>query len=155
LKEALDTRDVALKGITTDGSARAPAPSRPVFGEVAQQICPFHVLKELPQGIRSAVAAERNRLGKATPTLKRGRPASKDQVARRVARQSKQSQEKIRGLFQDRFLFGKRRLKPRERKRLVHKAPYGRTLQPSPLPQGPARGAHEAYVPRLITSPSS
>ena len=38
---------------------------------------------------------------------------------------------------------------------LLHKAPYGRTLQPSPLTQGPARGAHEAYVPRLITSPSS
>jgi hypothetical protein len=37
----------------------------------------------------------------------------------------------------------------------MHKAPYGRTLQPSPLTQGPARGAHEAYMPRLITSPSS
>jgi hypothetical protein len=37
----------------------------------------------------------------------------------------------------------------------LHKAPCGRTLQPSPLDQGPARGALEAYVPRLITSPSS
>jgi hypothetical protein len=37
----------------------------------------------------------------------------------------------------------------------LHIAPYGRTLQPSPLAQGPARGAVEAYVPRLITSPSS
>ena len=37
----------------------------------------------------------------------------------------------------------------------VHIAPCGRTLQPSPLAQGPARGAVEAYVPRLITSPSS
>src|SRR6266540_1344966 len=37
----------------------------------------------------------------------------------------------------------------------LHKAPCGRTLQPSPLGQGPARGALEAYVPRLITSPSS
>ena len=36
-----------------------------------------------------------------------------------------------------------------------HKAPYGRTLQPSPLDQGPARCALEVYVPRLITSPSS
>ncbi len=37
----------------------------------------------------------------------------------------------------------------------LHIAPCGRTLQPSPLDQGPARGALEAYVPRLITSPSS
>ncbi len=37
----------------------------------------------------------------------------------------------------------------------LHIAPCGRTLQPSPLDQGPARCALEAYVPRLITSPSS
>ena len=120
LKEALDARDLALKGITTDGSALSPEPIRTVFGEVAHQICTFHVLKELTQGILSAVAAERNRLAKSKPKLKRGRPASKDKVARRLARQSKQIQEKIRGLFQDRFLFVKRRLKPSERKRLVH-----------------------------------
>src|SRR5712691_5066387 len=38
---------------------------------------------------------------------------------------------------------------------VLHIAPCGRTLQPSPLDQGPARCALEAYVPRLITSPSS
>ena len=37
----------------------------------------------------------------------------------------------------------------------VHKAPCGRTLQHQPLDQGPARGTLAAYVPRLITSPSS
>jgi hypothetical protein len=120
LKDALDARDLALKGITTDGSALYPEPIRTVFGEVAHQICTFHVLKELTQGILSAVAAERNRLAKSKPKLKRGRPASKDKVARRLARQSKQIQEKIRDLFQERFLFVKRRLKPSERKRLVH-----------------------------------
>lgn len=120
LKEVLDARGLALKGITTDGSALYPEPIRTVFGEVAHQICPFHVLKELTQGILSAVAAERNRLAKSKPKLKRGRPASKDKVAHRLARQSKQLQEKIRGLFQDRFLFVTRRLKPSERKRLVH-----------------------------------
>jgi hypothetical protein len=120
LKEALDARALALKGITTDGSALYPEPIRTVFGEVAHQICTFHVLKELTQGILSAVAAERNRLAKSKPKLKRGRPASKDKVARRLARQSKQIQEKIRGLFQERFLFVKRCLKPSERKRLVH-----------------------------------
>ncbi len=43
-------------------------------------------------------------------------------------------------------------LNPQE---VVHIAPCGRTLQPYPLDQGPARGALEAYVPRLILSPSS
>jgi len=66
------------------------------------------------------VAAERNRLAKSKPKLKRGRPASQDKVARRLARQSKQIQEKIRDLFQERFLFVKRRLQPSDRKRLVH-----------------------------------
>ena len=37
----------------------------------------------------------------------------------------------------------------------MHIAPYGRTFQRQPLNQGPARGALEAYVPRLIISPSS
>ena len=37
----------------------------------------------------------------------------------------------------------------------LHIAPCGRTLQPSPHTQGPARCTLEAYVPRLITSPSS
>jgi phosphate transport system substrate-binding protein len=37
----------------------------------------------------------------------------------------------------------------------MHKAPYGRTLEHQPLHQGPACCAVDAYVPRLITSPSS
>src|SRR5712692_2658974 len=120
LKTALADRDLVLQGITTDGSALYPEPIRTVFGAVAHQICTFHVLKELTQGILSAVAAERNRLATSKPKLKRGRPASKDKVACRLARRSKQIQEKICDLFQDRFLFVKRRLKPSERKRLVH-----------------------------------
>jgi hypothetical protein len=37
----------------------------------------------------------------------------------------------------------------------LNKAPYGRTLQHQSLYQGPARCALEAYVPRLLTCPSS
>ena len=132
LKHALADRGLALQGITTDGSPLYPEPIRTVFGEVAHQICTFHVLKELPQGILSAVAAERNRLAKSNPQLKRGRPASQDKVARRLARQSKQIQEKIRGVCQGRFLLVTRRLKPSERKRLVHITrglPQRRTLR--------------------------
>ena len=67
LKTALADRDLVLQGLTTDGSALYPEPIRTVFGDVAHQICPFHVLKELTHGILSAVAAERNRLAKSTP----------------------------------------------------------------------------------------
>src|SRR5437764_12570754 len=38
--------------------------------------------------------------------------------------------------------------------KFVHITPCGRTLQRQSLYQGPARCALEAYVPRLITSPS-
>jgi hypothetical protein len=111
---------LTLQGITTDGSALYPEPIRTVFGAVAHQICTFHVLKELTQGVLRAVAKERERLTKSKPKLKRGRPSSKDQAARRLARKSKQIQEKIRDVFQERFLFVKRRLKPSERKQCLH-----------------------------------
>jgi hypothetical protein len=120
LKTALTARDLTLKGITTDGSPLYPEPIRTVFGDVPHQICTFHVLKELTQGILRAVAAERHRLAKSKPKLKRGRPSSKDKTARRLARKSKTIQEKISDLFQGRFLFVKRRLKPSERKQFLH-----------------------------------
>ena len=99
LKTALAERALTLQGITTDGSALYPEPIRTVFGAVAHQICTFHVLKELTQGVLRAVAKERARLTKSKPKLKRGRPSSKEHAARRLARKSKQMQEKIRDLF--------------------------------------------------------
>ena len=119
LKTAVANRDLRLQGITTDGSPLYPAPLRTVFGDVPHQMCPFHVLKELPQGILCAVAAERHRLAKSKPKLKRGRPSSKEKTARRLARKSTTIQDKISGLFQGRFFFVKRRLKPSERKTLL------------------------------------
>jgi hypothetical protein len=120
LKTALDDRDLALKGITTDGSALYPEPIRTVFGDVRHQLCTFHVIKDLTQGVLKAVATERARLAKSKPKLGRGRPSSKDREARRLARKSKSMQQKISDLFQDRFLFVKRRLTPSERKRFRH-----------------------------------
>jgi hypothetical protein len=120
LKTALDERDLVLKGITTDGSSLYPDPIRKVFGDVPHQLCTFHVIKELTNGILKAVARERERLAQSKPKLKRGRPSSKDKAARRLARKSKSIQQKISDLFQDRFLFVKRRLKPSERKRLLY-----------------------------------
>jgi hypothetical protein len=66
-------RGLALQGITTDGSPLYPEPIRTVFGEVAHQICTFHVLQELTQGILSAVAAERNRLAKSLNVARKPR----------------------------------------------------------------------------------
>jgi hypothetical protein len=120
LKTALDDRELERKGITTDGSPLYPEPIRKVFGDVRHQLCTFHVIKELTKGILKAIAQERKRLGQSKPTLKRGRPSSKDKEARRKARKSKDIQQKISNLFQDRFLFVQRRLKPSERKRLLH-----------------------------------
>ena len=119
LKTVLTHRDLTLKGITTDGSPLYPEPIRTVFGAVPHQICTFHVLKELTQGVLRAVAAERHRLAQSKPKLQRGRPASQDKTARRLARKSKTIQDKISSLFQGRFLFVKRRLKPSEHKKLL------------------------------------
>src|SRR5882672_1474306 len=119
LKRALDERDLARKGITTAGSALYPAPIREVCGEVPHQRCPFPIIAALVQGVLRAVAAERKRLATAKPKLKRGRPSSTEQAARRVARKSKAMQEKIRDVFEGRFLFVTRRLTPSERHRLL------------------------------------
>ena len=120
LQTALDKRNLALKGITTDGSVLYPEPIRTVFGAVPHQLCTFHVIKELTQGVLKAVAKERDRLAKSTPKLKRGRPSSTDKAARRMARTNKAIQRKISDLFQDRFLFVKRRLTRSERHRCMH-----------------------------------
>jgi hypothetical protein len=119
LKTALTQRALTLKGMTTDGSPLYPEPIRTVFGEVPHQICTFHVLKELTQGILRAVAAERRRLANTKPRLKRGRPSSQDRTARRLARKSQQMREKISALCQGRFWFVKRRLKPSEPQQLL------------------------------------
>ena len=120
LQTALDERDLELKGITTDGSALYPEPIRTVFGQVPHQLCTFHVIKELTQGVLKAVAKERDRLAKSKPKLKRGRPSSKDKDARLLVRKSKSMQQKISDVFQDRFLFVQRRLTRAERHRYLH-----------------------------------
>lgn len=119
LKTAVDARGLALKGIPTDGSARSPAPIREVCGEVPHPLCPFHVSAALVQGVRSAVAAERQRLATAKPKVTRGRPSSTEHAARRVARQRKARQENMRDVFEGRFLCVNRRLTPSERHRLL------------------------------------
>src|SRR5437762_9710852 len=52
LKTALDARGLALKGITTDGSALYPEPIRIVFGDVPHQLCTFHVIWSCTPSLR-------------------------------------------------------------------------------------------------------
>jgi hypothetical protein len=120
LKTALQARNLTLRGITTDGSPLYPEPLAEVFSGVPHQLCQFHVIKEITKGVLKAVAQVRERLAQSKPKLKRGRPSSKDPAARRRARKSKAIQEQISDLFQDRYLFVRRRLKASERKRLMH-----------------------------------
>ena len=51
LKTALTTRDLALLGVTTDGSALYPEPLREVFGKVRHPICQFHVVAEVSKAV--------------------------------------------------------------------------------------------------------
>ena len=51
LKTALDTRDLKLLGITTDGSSLYPEPLAEVFSGVPHQLCQFHVIKEITKGV--------------------------------------------------------------------------------------------------------
>jgi hypothetical protein len=86
LKTALDTRDLKLLGITTDGSSLYPEPLAEVLSGVPHQLCQFHVIKEITKGVLKAVAKARESLAQFKPKLKRGRPSSKDKEARRRAR---------------------------------------------------------------------
>ncbi len=121
LQTALDERGVALKGLTTAGSALYPEPIRIVFGAVPPPLGPFHMLKDLTQGVLQAVAQERERLARSTPQGKRGRPSSTEQAARRRARKRKSLQQQISDVFHDRFLCVNRHVQPSERKRLLHR----------------------------------
>ena len=132
VKTALEERGVARKGLTTDGSALSPEPIRIVFGDVPHQRCPCHMSKDLTKGVLKAVATERERWARSTPTLPRDRPSSKEQAARRRARTSQSLRQKIRAVFQERSLLVKRRVKASERQRrmsITRGLPHLRTLR--------------------------
>lgn len=127
---ALEQRGLQLHGITTDGSPLYPVPLAEVFGAVPHQICEFHVLKELTKAILRAVAKVRKALAAAQPKLGRGRPASP--AARRAARRKTRLQQKIRDLFEQRYLFVQHHLTPAERttlRRITRGLPQLRTLR--------------------------
>jgi hypothetical protein len=127
---ALEQRNLALRGVTTDGSALYPEPIREVFGNVPHQVCEFHVLKELLKAVLHAVAKVRKELAATKERMGRGRPRSKQ--ARRAARRNRRLQRKIGDLFEHKNLFVARMLTPAQRrilKRITRGLPQLRTLR--------------------------
>ncbi len=129
-RSALQRRGLALRGITTDGSALYPEPISKVFGDIPHQVCEFHVIKELTKAILRAVAKVRKELAATKPKLGRGRPTS--QAARQAARRRKQIDQKVGDLFQHRYLFVQHDLTPAQRRtltRVTRGRPELRTLR--------------------------
>jgi len=127
---ALVERGLAVRGVTTDGSALYPEPIVAVFGDVPHQVCTFHVLREVVNAVLSAVAQERKRLTATAPKLPRGRPGTN--AARRAARRKKRIEGKVGELFAHRHLFVQRQLTPVERRtllRITRGLPQLRTLR--------------------------
>ncbi len=79
---------------TTDGSQRYPAPPplREVFGEVPQQICECHGVKEIVTAVCSAGASERKGVAAKQPPLPKGRPSTK--ATKKAARKKKNDPSK-------------------------------------------------------------
>lgn len=115
-KAELDSRGLAMCGITTDGSSLYPEPIANVFGPVRHQVCEFHVVKELVKAILHAVAKVRKGIAAEVPDLPRGRPTGE---TKRDVQKAKRLREKVRGLFEGRHLFVKRKLTEAEKKTLT------------------------------------
>ena len=116
-RKALDQRGLVLQGITTDGSPLYPGPICEVFGNVAHQVCQFHVLKELVKAILHALARVRKELATRKTRLPKGRPVTKK--ARRAARRNQRLQQKVADLFEHKTLFVAHTLTPAQRKTLT------------------------------------
>jgi hypothetical protein len=109
----LQTRHLAVTGITTDGSPLYPTPIATVFGDVPHQLCEFHLLADLNRAVLSAVAQVRKSLEARKPKVGRGRPTAS---MRKLIQQRQRLEQKISDLFTHRYLFVQRHLRPSEQK---------------------------------------
>jgi hypothetical protein len=117
-KQMLDSRGLAVKGITTDGSPLYPEAIVEVFGKVEHQSCQFHIIQEINKNIIKAVAKVRRQLKQKKIKRQRGRPSGRG--AKQIARKNKQVQKKIADLFEYRHLFVKHTLTGKDKKILQH-----------------------------------
>ena len=79
-----------MLGITTYGSDLYPVPLEAVFPGVPNQVCEFHVLKEITQAVLHAVAKVRKELKAAMPKRRRGRPPKAEAKETRRAQRREQ-----------------------------------------------------------------
>lgn len=115
-QEALASRGLKLRGVTTDGSDLYPRPISEVFGAVKHQVCRFPILAELTKAVLRAVARVRKCLTAQEPKLPRGRPGTPE--AKRKARRRRHLKQEVGDLFEHRHLFVRRDLTPGERRTL-------------------------------------
>ena len=111
-KTELVLRDLTLLGIVTDGSPLYPEAVGELFPGVTHQVCRFHVVKEINMAVLRAVAAVRRRLRAGIPKRPRGRPTK---ASRRVCAKIERLEALHKDLFDHRYLFVRRKLKPSER----------------------------------------
>jgi len=114
-KGQLESRQLQVKGITTDGSPLYPRPLAELWPDVRHQLCEFHVLKEITKAVLRAVAKLRKELSAKIPTPGRGRPG-KAQKAQ--ARKSGRQKQRVADLFENRHLFVRHRLTAGQKKLL-------------------------------------
>ena len=111
-KGRLQARQLAVRGITTDGSPLYPKPLAELWPDARHQVCEFHVLKEILKAVLHAVAKLRKELPAAIPKQPRGRP---NQRGGRQARRRARFKQRLADLFAHRHLFVQQRLTAAER----------------------------------------
>ena len=111
----LDARRCRTCGITTDGSPLYPKVLGELWPDAPQQICEFHVLKEITKAILRALAKLRKEMTSKIPQQPRGRPGrARRSLARKIARQKR----RVADLFEHRHLFVRHQLTTAQRERL-------------------------------------
>jgi hypothetical protein len=111
----LEARGLHVRGITTDGSSLYPVPLAELFPGVPHQVCEFHVLKELTQAVLHVLAKIRKELKAQVPKRPRGRPSKAQAPA---ARRARRAEQRVRDLFEHRYLFVRKGLTAAEAKTL-------------------------------------
>ena len=101
-KGQLESRQLQVKGITTDGSPLYPKPLAELWPDVRHQLCEFHVIKEITKAVLHAVAKLRKELSARIPKQRRGRPGKAQNAQARTIRRQKQ---RVTDLFENRHLF--------------------------------------------------
>ena len=114
-KAQLDSRQLRVRGITTDGSPLYPGPLAELWPDVRHQVCEFHVIKEITKAVLHAVAKLRKELSAKIPRQPRGRPAKAQKAQANKIRRQKQ---RVADLFENRHLFVRHGLTAGQEKRL-------------------------------------